>query len=205
MLHGQQLMPVLWKNGAYHQRMPKIDGHRSMGPCCRHRVTGVFRGGGKKRVSSLHPPTPPRGCVSSVRAQTIVTLNASITTPDTLIIPVMSKTIPDTQLMSLVDSGSSDSFIDSGFVEKHHLAVYTIPAIRLRLIDSTCNSIITQAIKLHICFSSGEKQTVNFYVTPLDSSCTLCSGTAGSLPTIHQLTGSKAASISMPRQPRHHP
>jgi len=78
--------------------------------------------------------------------------------------------------MSLVDSGSSDSFIDTGFVEKHHLAAYTIPPIRLRLIDGTCNSIITQAIKLHIRFSSGEKQHVMFYVTPLDSSCTLVLG-----------------------------
>ena len=111
--------------------------------------------------------------MSPIRAQTIITLNASITTPDTLIIPVTSELIPDTPLMSLVDSGSSDSFIDSGFMEKHHLAAYTIPAIRLCLIDCTCNSIITQAIKLHICFLSGKKQHVNFYVTHLDSSCTL--------------------------------
>ena len=79
-------------------------------------------------------------------------------------------------LMSLMDSGSSDSFIDSGFMEKHHLAAYTIPAIRLHLIDGTCNSVITQAIKLHIHFSSGEKQHVNFYITPLDLSCTLVLG-----------------------------
>ena len=78
--------------------------------------------------------------------------------------------------MSLVDLGSSDSFIDTGFVEKHHLAAYTIPAIRLCLIDGTCNSIITQAIKLHIHFSSGEKQYINFYVTPLNSSCVLVLG-----------------------------
>ena len=78
--------------------------------------------------------------------------------------------------MSLVDSGSLDSFINLGFMEKHHLAVYTIPAIRLCLIDGTCNSVITQAIKLHIRFSSGEKQHINFYVTPLDSSCTLVLG-----------------------------
>ena len=78
--------------------------------------------------------------------------------------------------MSLVDSGSSDLFINSGFVEKHHLAAYTIPAIRLCLIDGTCNSIITQAINLHIRFSSGERQTVNFYVTPLDLSCTFMLG-----------------------------
>ena len=127
-------------------------------------------------VSSLQHPTPPGGCISPVRAQTTITLNASITTPDALIIPVTSKSIPDTRLMSLVDSGSSDSFIDSGFVEKHHLAVYTIPTIRLCLIDSTCNSIITQAIKLHIHFSSGKKQNVNFYITPLDLSCTLVLG-----------------------------
>ena len=56
------------------------------------------------------------------------------------------------QLMSLVDLGSSDSSINSGFVERHHLAGYTIPAIRLHLIDGTCNSIITQAIKLHMLF-----------------------------------------------------
>ena len=127
-------------------------------------------------MSSLQPPAPPGGCISPVRAQTTVTLNASITTPDTLIIPVTSESIPDTPLMSLVDSGSLDLFIDSGFVEKHHLAAYTIPAIRLRLIDSTCNSVITQAIKLHICFSSGEKQHVNFYITPLDSRYTLVLG-----------------------------
>ena len=156
--------------------MPKIDGHCSMGLCRHHRVTGVLRGGGKKRLSSLQPPTPPRGCISSICAQTIVTLNASIPTPDALIIPVTSETIPDTQLMSLVDLGSSDSFVNSGFVEKHHPAAYTIPAIRLRLIDGTCNSVVTQAIKLHICFSSSEKQTMNFYVTPLDSSCTLMLG-----------------------------
>ena len=112
--------------------------------------------------------------------------------------------------MSLVDSGSLDSFIDSGFVEKHHLAVYTIPAIRLHLIDSTCNSIITQAIKLHIRFSSGKKQTMNFYVTPVDSSCTLVLGhrwlTAYN-PSIDGVKGSihfhaKATPVSPPSFPQ---
>ena len=153
--------------------MPEIVSHRSPSPHRHHPVAGILLGGGEKRLSSLQPPTPPGGCISSVCAQTIITLNASITTPDALIIPVTSETIPDTQLMSLVDLGSSDSFVDLGFVEKHHLAVYTIPAIRLHLIDGTCNSVITQAINLHIRFSSSVKQTMNFYVTPLDSSCTL--------------------------------
>ena len=166
-------MLVLQKNWAYCQRVPEIISHCSLSPCRCCRIAGVFRGGGEKRLSSLQTPTPPSGCVSSVHAQTIVTLNASITTPDALIILVTSKTIPNMPLMSLVDLGSSDLFIDSGFSEKHHLTVYTIPAIRLCFIDGTCNSVISQAIKLHICFSSGKKQTVNFYVTSLDSSCTL--------------------------------
>ena len=124
------------------------------------------------------PPDPCTswGCTPSVCAQRIITLNTSITTPDALIILVTSETIPDMQLMSLVDLGSSDSFTDLGFLEKQHLAAYTIPAIRVCFIDGTCNSIITQAIKLHIHFSSSGKQTMNFYVTPLDLSCTLVLG-----------------------------
>ena len=200
--HGQQLMPVLRKNGAYCQRMPKVNGHCSMGSCCRHQVTGVLCGGGKKRLSSLQPPTPLGGCVSSVCAQTIVTLNTSITTPDAPIIPVTSETIPDTQLMSLVDSGSLDLFVNSGFVEKHHLAAYTIPAIRLHLIDGTCNSVITQAIKLHIHFSSGQEQTVNFYVTPLDSSCTLMLGHCWLTAYNPSIDWVKGASVSTPKRPR---
>ena len=107
-LHGQQPLPVLWKNWAYLQRVPKVYSHCSQSPCCHRGVTGVLHGGGKKRLSSFQPPTPPRGCVSPICAQTIVTLNASITTPDTLIILVTSESIPDMPLMSLVDSGSLD-------------------------------------------------------------------------------------------------
>ena len=166
MPHGQQSMPVL-KNWAYRQRMPEIIGHCSLSPRRHHGITGVFCGGGKKRLSSFQTPTPPGGWVSSVHAQTIITLNTSITTPDALIILVTSEMIPNMQLMSLVDLG---------FMEKHHLAAYTIPAIRLCLIDGTCNSIITLAIKLLIHFLSGKKQTMNFYVTPLDLSCTLMLG-----------------------------
>ena len=165
-------------------------------------------------MSSLQPPAPPGGCVSSICAQTIVTLNASITTPDAIIILITSKSIPNMQLMSLVDSGSLDSFIDSGFVEKHHLAAYTIPAIRLCLIDGSCNSIITQAIKLHICFSSVEKQDINFYVTPLDLSCTLMLGShwltrynssidwVNSCITFHTNTTSESPPVHMPKQPQ---
>src|SRR5882724_397675 len=76
-------------------------------------------------------------------------------------------------LNSLVDSRSSDSFIDSVFVQTQHLSAYGIPPIKLRLIDGTSNSIILQALDLQICFPTGEIQNLTFYVTLLDQSCTI--------------------------------
>src|SRR6266481_7517638 len=98
-------------------------------------------------MSSPPNDAPTEGCVRQLRAQTTIQLNASATSsPDTLIIPVTSELTKDLVLPSLVDSGLLDSFIDSHVVERHHLAAYTIPPVKLRLIDGTCNSIIRQAL-----------------------------------------------------------
>jgi len=75
-----------------------------------------------------------------------------------------------------VDSGSSDSFIDSVFIQTQHLPAYGIPPIKLRLIDGTSNSVILQALDLQICFPTRESQNLTFYVTPLDQSCTIVLG-----------------------------
>ena len=56
-------------------------------------------------MSGLQNPTPPGGCASPVHAQTIVTLNTSITTPDTLIILITSESIPNTPLTFLWTQG----------------------------------------------------------------------------------------------------
>src|SRR6267154_1552731 len=77
---------------------------------------------------------------------------------------------------ALVDSGSSHCFIDTSFVSNNKIPTYSIPAIQLRLFDSTSNSVITQAIDLPICFSTGEVTSATFYVTPLDSSCVIVLG-----------------------------
>ena len=75
-----------------------------------------------------------------------------------------------------MDSGSSDCFIDTTFVRTRQLPVYGIPPIRLRLIDGTSRSIITQALNLQIRFPTGEIQNLTFYVTPLDQCCTIVLG-----------------------------
>src|SRR6267154_1965864 len=77
---------------------------------------------------------------------------------------------------ALVDSGSSHCFIDTSFVSNNKIPTYSIPAIQLRLFDGTSNSVITQAIDLPICFSTGEVTSATFYVTPLDSFCVIVLG-----------------------------
>jgi len=96
--------------------------------------------------------------------------------PDSLTFFLTSDILPDMVLKSLVDSRSSDSFIDSVFVQTQHLPSYGIPTIKLWLIDGTSNSIILQALDLQSCFPTGESQNLNFYITPLDQSCMIVLG-----------------------------
>src|SRR5882672_6098638 len=107
----------------------------------------------------------------------MLTLNASaLSNPDSLTLSLTSDTLPDTILKSLVDSGSSYSFIVSVFFQTQHLPAYGIPPIKLQLINGTSNSVISQALDFQIHFPTRESQTLTFYVTPLDKSCTIVLG-----------------------------
>src|SRR6266481_5476069 len=77
---------------------------------------------------------------------------------------------------SLVDYGSSNSFIDSTFVQTQQLPTYSIPPIKLCLIDGTSNSTIMQALDLQLCLPTGETQKLTFFVTLLDQGCTIVLG-----------------------------
>ena len=81
-----------------------------------------------------------------------------------------------TTLNSLVDSGSSDSFIDLAFIHTWHLLAYGIPPIQLRLIDGRSNSIISQALDVQLHFPTRESQKLTLFVTPLDQSCMIVLG-----------------------------
>jgi hypothetical protein len=79
-------------------------------------------------------------------------------------------------LPTLLDSGSSDSFLDSLFVSKIKIKMKSITLIRLRLFDGTCNSMITETVEFLITFPTGKEFTLTFYVTSLDSSCSAVLG-----------------------------
>lgn len=84
--------------------------------------------------------------------------------------------LPKGTYPALVDSGSSDCFVDSSFVNQNRLETYSVDPLQLRLFDGTTNNLITQAINLPLRFPSGVVILSTFYVTPLDGTCVLVLG-----------------------------
>jgi len=77
---------------------------------------------------------------------------------------------------ALINSGSTHCFVDSKFVDTHHLKTSTTPPVALCLFDSSLNSTISEIANLLINFSTGDCMNLDFYVTLLDSSCSLVLG-----------------------------
>jgi len=72
--------------------------------------------------------------------------------------------------LALVDSGSSDCFIDSGFVLSHKLSTREITSLPLTLIDGTINRFVSQITTLPILLSCGYVVPTEFFVTKLNDS-----------------------------------
>ena len=109
----------------------------------------------------------------------VLRLNAVSSVPlskDSLTIILNSILVPKESFVALLDCGSSDCFIETQFVHKHSLPMTTIPPIPGKLFDGTTNSTITQTVELPIRFPTGELQTVTFYITSLDASCSIVLG-----------------------------
>ena len=77
---------------------------------------------------------------------------------------------------ALVDSRSTHCFVDSKFVDTHHLKTSATPPVALHLFDGSSNSTISKIANLSIIFSTGDCMNLDFYITLLDSSCSLVLG-----------------------------
>ena len=77
---------------------------------------------------------------------------------------------------ALIDSESTHCFVDSKFVNTHHLKTSATPPVALHLFDGSLNSTIFKIANLSIIFSTGNCMNLDFYVTLLDSSCFLVLG-----------------------------
>ena len=110
-------------------------------------------------------------------------LNASaLSDPNSLCIPLVSPLVcaldhlQPIPIRTLVDSRSTHCFLDSAFAYGHSLPTTPTPPVELRLFDGTSNNIISKVVSLPVKFPSGECMTLDFYITPLDSYCSLVLG-----------------------------
>ena len=79
-------------------------------------------------------------------------------------------------IWTLVDSGSIHCFLDSAFAHRHSLPTTPTPPVELCLFDGTLNNIISEVVLLPVKFPSAECMTLDFYITLLDSCCSLVLG-----------------------------
>ena len=83
----------------------------------------------------------------------------------------------ETPFSVLIDSGSSHCFVDPKFTQKYKLPNTPIKPIQVKLLDgTTSDSIIMEILEVPMKFPSGETLTLEFFVLPLDSSCTMVLG-----------------------------
>ena len=98
---------------------------------------------------------------------------------NSLCIPLVSPLVcaPDhlqsIPIWMLVDSGSTNCFLDFAFAYEHSLPTTPTSPVELCLFDETSNNIISKVVSLPVKFPSGECMTLDFYITPLDSCCFL--------------------------------
>jgi len=100
-------------------------------------------------------------------AETTIWLNA-VVTPDSLSLPLICKQF-DLSFLSFLDSGSTRSFIDKGYMVEHNLPSIPIPPIPLRLINGSMHPLITSALTLSVQFPCGTTHSIRYLVTQLDS------------------------------------
>ena len=77
---------------------------------------------------------------------------------------------------ALINFKSTHCFVDLKFVNIHHLRTSTTSPVAPCLFDGSSNSTISKIANLPIIFPTSDCITLDFYITLLDSSCSLVLG-----------------------------
>src|SRR6266481_572190 len=165
MSHGQKPLSLLWhprtcRKGMSKERVGSLQGSCRQDHPRIHFIVQAFRHGPEKRLSSPRDYARPEDCTELPRVETTLLGTSALSNPDSFLLSLTTDTLPNVILKSLMDSGLSDSFIAAMFVQTQHLPTYGIPPIKLRLIDGTSNTTITQALDLQLHFPTGETQNL---------------------------------------------
>ena len=106
----------------------------------------------------------------------------ALSDPNSLCIPLVSPLVcasdhlQSIPIWILVDPRSTHCFLDFAFACEYSLLTTPTPPVELHLFDGTSNNIISEVVLLPVKFPSGECMTLDFYVTLLDSCCSLVLG-----------------------------
>jgi len=106
-------------------------------------------------------------CLDSTRKTILYLGIAMITYLKSLQVELSLPSIP-VPVVALVDSGSSDCFVDSVLVSKYHLPCRKINPLLLTLIDKTINHLVNRIMSLPKRFPCSYSCQIEFFVTKLE-------------------------------------
>ena len=103
-------------------------------------------------------------------AEKIAVLSA-IMSPETkaVFISLLSLHFMNLCFSSMIDSGSLHCFLDKYYVESSHFLIFSVPRMRLHLIDGSTPSFITCATLVPVWFPCGTTLQIRFLLTKMDS------------------------------------
>ena len=138
-------------------------------------------------------PALDQGWVDLIGATAELCLNTStLSSPNSLTLQLTSDLIPSVTIVTLVDSGSTQ-------FHQHYIRLQAATPnsqhYPLWLFDGTTNTVIYNTVELPIRFTLGEIQSIRFYITPLDVSCSVVLG-HGCITRYNPLIGWQLGSIS---------
>jgi len=168
-LHKPRTLHALWPVRSPYKVLPQaglpiVRANRGLHILCQS-VSGFPRVVKKQPSSHL---TPWRvDCINSARETILYLGTAMITCLKLLQVELSLPPIP-APVITLVDSGSSDCFVDSVLVSRYRLPCQKINPLPLTLIDGTINHLVNRVVSLSIRFPCSYSCQIEFFMTKLE-------------------------------------
>src|SRR5260221_1971308 len=118
------------------------------------------------------------GCPRNNSASSMA-LHTSSLSPNSFFLSLTSTSVrnPLRPFCTLLDSGSSHSFVNEAFVMNNRLKFSYLPnPIPLKMFDGSTPSNVSKKVRMPITFSTGEMHHLEFFITNLDENYSLVLG-----------------------------
>src|SRR5258708_5994595 len=112
-----------------------------------------------------------KSCPNRDSAAPVIWLNSTSLSPNSFLLSLSSASISEHAhpFIALLDSGSSQCFVDEVFAKKNKIALTKLPStIPLRLFDGSARNSVSHKTHIPLTFSTGKTHWMEFYITKLD-------------------------------------